>query len=620
MRTLFIIFRRLLVCPLILVFLVLFLITRVAFHIDGTLLQAGFYTDTLRKLDVYNFLYDQALPLALEENQVNAEDLGLGISLTNEQIVAHVKRVLPPEWVRENVEQVVGQMVPYITGQRDEFNVTVRLDQQVEAAVQVAEDIVRDANIYGYLLDDVVRPELERSDTLAGLPYGMTLTPDQVIDGVREVVPKEWLLDQIEEVLDEIIPYATGKREDFTVVIPVQDRAQASLTVLERWLQQGLEGGAYDYLLQEQIAPTIQENLGGLVVLPFGITLTGEEIVAAVSQVLSVKWVSDRVSDVFDAAGPYIIGQTDAFVVEIPLRDRMELAVQAMVETTDAKLQAVFDALPTCTPSQLPTLVLDISLDSPPPCLPPGVGYSQVKSLVGLDITGQLTSQVIDQLPESIWFTERDLEMAVGPDIPLSGARDLLRNGLTFTDVDLQRLVLEQGGQANLDLFNHARRYLREGFTFTDQDLRDTLGPNASDFDRFREGVNTIRGLLFLLLIALAMIAAVIGGLGGRNWWSRLGWAGLPLAISGVLVSAALVAGAAVGQGFTGFTIGNEDVPQVFVDKLQEVQEALVNSFVDSMLLQVAVVAVLGLVMVGLGIYGSFFRRLRAVPSSAVQG
>ena len=145
---------------------------------------------------------------------MDTEDLGLGISLTHVGIVGYVKRVLSPEWLQENVEQVVEQVVPYVTGQTDESSITIPLADRMEDAVKVAEELVRDADIYNYLLEERARPEMAKSDValrLSNLPYGMTLTPDQISADIEEVLPEEWLRERIEEVLDEVTPYATGK-------------------------------------------------------------------------------------------------------------------------------------------------------------------------------------------------------------------------------------------------------------------------------------------------------------------------------------------------------------------------------------------------------------------------
>ena len=356
MGTAFIMLRRLLTVPFIVLFVGLFVVALAAFRINGTLLQPSFYTGALQELDVYNFLYDDALSAALTDAGVSVEDVALGITLTNEEIVGYVERVLPPDWLQRQVEQVVEQAVPYLTGQRDEFSVTVRLDDRLAEAVLVVEEIILEAALYEFVIEEVIRPRLETSGTLADLPYGLSLTSDQIVEGVREVLPEEWLVASIEEVLDEVTPYATGERDDFRILISLQDRAQAALVVLERWLQQGLEGGTYDYLLQEQVAPTIQQELGAETEVFMGLTLTltEEEIIDAVSQVLPPEWISDRVTDAFEALGPYLTGETDAFVIEIPLRGRMELAAQFLVGLVDTKIEELFASLPSVPWRSLP--------------------------------------------------------------------------------------------------------------------------------------------------------------------------------------------------------------------------------------------------------------------------
>ncbi len=609
-------FRRVFAFPIVVVFLMLFAIMLVAFRVNSTLLEESFYTDTLLNLDAYNFTYDSALPAALEDQEVNTEDVGLGISLTHVEIVEYVKRVLSPEWVQQNVEQGVKQLVPYATGQIDEFSITIPLADRVEDAVEVAEELVRDADIYSYLLEEQVRPAMATNDVLANLPYGITLTPDQIIAGIEQVLPEEWLRQWIEEVLDEVTPYATGKTDDFTILIPLQDRADAALPVLEGWLLTGLDGGTYDYLLEEQIAPTVSGALGPQVRLPFGITITDDEVVDAIGQVLPLRWVSNRISDAFEAMGPYLTGRTDSFIIEIPLRDRVQVAVETLEATTDEKFQTFISSLPVCTLPQLQAL--ELSLESTPECVPPGVTYGLLKTLVGLDIQEQLETLVVEALPEVIEFTDEDLLGLLGPDAPLEQTREQLRNGITFTDQDLRRLVLEQGGQANMDLLDDVRRYLKEGFTFTEQDIKNEIG--AADFDTLdsaRGYVDTLRSLLFLLIIVLLAVAAGIGFLGGRNWWSRLGWAGVPLVISGAAVAAALSVGKHLVESVTEGPIQDADILEVLTEKALEFQAELINTFINPLVVQGAIVLVVGTVMVGLGVYGSFFRPRQAVEATA---
>ncbi|MCH7656579.1 MAG: hypothetical protein IIC95_11470, partial [Chloroflexi bacterium] len=397
--------RRLLAVFLLPIFLVLFVATLTIFRVNATLLEADFYTGTLERLDVFTFLYDEALPFAIEDSGIDLAGLPLGIDLTADAIAGYAARVLPPDWLAENVGGAIEQAVPYITGETDTFEITLRLDDRVEAADVVVRDLLRDARIHAYLLDEVVRPTLDREQASfqAGLPFNPGLTTDEILDGVRDVVPEDWLKERIEDVLDQVVPYMIGREESFSINIPLQQRADAGIVVVGGWLNKSLDGGAYDYLLEEQIAPIISEFLGSAVALPYGVTVTNEEIVEAISQVLPPEWVQERVSEAIDAFGPYLTGRTDGFVLSIPLEDRAALAAEVLVDAVDAKFEAVYTALPICTIEQL--FGLDLSLAALPECRPPLVTYAQLKTLVGLDVAEQLAAAIVEPLPDSIEVT-----------------------------------------------------------------------------------------------------------------------------------------------------------------------------------------------------------------------
>ena len=95
--------RRLLAVFLLPIFLVLFVATLTIFRVNATLLEADFYTGTLERLDVFTFLYDEALPFAIEDSGIDLAGLPLGIDLTADAIAGYAARVLPPDWLAENV-------------------------------------------------------------------------------------------------------------------------------------------------------------------------------------------------------------------------------------------------------------------------------------------------------------------------------------------------------------------------------------------------------------------------------------------------------------------------------------------------------------------------------------
>jgi hypothetical protein len=599
--------RRFFALFLILPFVLFFVLTLGAFRLDATVLEASFYTETLQKLDFYNFLYDVAIPAALDEAKEEGtldlkQDLPLGVAFTNDEVVDFIERVLPREWVQENLELVIGQAMPYITGDEDDFNITVPVADRVTDAIGVVEEWITDADTYTFLIDDVVAPEVEKNGSLLDdLPYGISLTAGQVIQGVEQVVDKAWLDQRADEVVGEVSTYITGERDSFSVLIPLQDRAEEALSVLQGWFLEALDSGAYDYLLQEQMVPVIRQQLGSAVTLPYGVIVTDDQIVDALAEVLPQEWLAERINDAFDAFGPYLTGREDTFTLSIPLRERVAVSVAGIVAAVDAEYQALFESLPTCTLVQLPGL--NLSLDELPECLPLGVGYDQVKALVGLDIVEALTDAVVDQIPDSIAFTEQDLEAAMGDAADLDQARDLLKNGLTFTDEDLRELILEEAGQDELDFFDDVRMALRDGITFTDQDLRDEMGSDSISLDDGRDWIKRVRQFLLVLLVPLVLLMVTIGFLGGRNWWSRLAWAGVPLVLAGAIVAGSLGAAKDILRTFTEDPIQDLEIVQVFIDKLLEVRGELVSTFVDPMLFQGIIALVVGLGMLLVGVF-----------------
>ena len=615
--------RRLFAVLLLPLFLVLFVATLTVFRVNATLLEADFYTSTFERLSVYEFLYDDALPFAIEESGVDLASLPLGLDLTPDGVAGYAARILPPEWLAENVGGAIAQAVPYLTGETDSFEITLRLDDRVEAADVVVRDLLRDARIHAYLLDEVVRPRLDESkETLfEELPFNPGLTTDQILDGVRDVVPEEWLKERIEDVLDQVVPYAVGKTGSFAVHIPIQERAEVGLDVVALWLNLSLEGGgAYDYLLEEQIAPIVRASLGSAVALPYGVEVTNEEVIEAMSQVLPPDWVQARVTDAIGAFGPYLTGRTDSFTLAIPLQDRAQLAAEVLVDAVDAKLEAVYTALPVCTIEQL--LGLSLSLAELPECRPPLVTYAQLKTLVDLNVVDELAAGIVDRLPDAIEVTERSLLDAFGDapgGVSVDGIRGYLRDGFTFTDGDLLGLIesFDAGDTDVAARFDEYRGYLRDGYTIDESSVVDLLGGNFERFDDGRGWVKLGRDLLFLLVVLLGFIALLVGFLGGRRWGTRLVWAGVPVLISGALVGGIFSAAGGPLRTFSDGPIRDIDATPVLTDKLFDVRDDLIASFVDPIANQGLISAALGFTMIAGGIFWASRRRV-ALPTPSV--
>ncbi len=602
--------RRLLALLLVLPFVLLFVATLLVFRVNATFLEPAFYTSTLDRLDAYEFIYDEVLPEALSDTGLAGDGNALG--LTSDKLVGYLETALPPAWLQQQTETVLNAVVPYLNGGADTFSITVRLDDRVEAVSGVLRDAVADASLYDYLLDEAVRPAVEEQRTALAseLPLGMSLTPEQVMDGVRTILTQEWLEAQVNGLLDELVPYAVGQSESFSFTLPLQDRAEAGLEVLRGWLLGSLGTGTRAYLLNDLLAPQVSAGLAGVGSLPLGVVVTGPEVVTALEPVLTEAWLTDRLNDAFDVLGPYLVGRTDDFSLTVPLGGEANAIAANLVVVIDGKYQALFDSLPDCTLAQL--LTFDLDLSTVPECLPAGMSYEDVKAGLGLNVLTQLTGLLASALPAQVTVTKAQLLgtfEASGAANGVEEVRSILRDGYAIDTARLETLVNEQLGSGAGDTgpweqVQRGREYLRDGITLTQADLWDNLDDAQvrQQVDDARGYIGQGRSLLFLLALVPLVLAALIGLLGGRTLGSRLAWAAFPLLVGGGLLAGAMFAVSGPLSGLLDDVIANMDAPAVVDAKLLALRDALVDAFVNPLRLQGIIAAGLAFALMVVGI------------------
>jgi hypothetical protein len=590
-------------------------VTLLVFRINETFLEPDFYAETLLDVDMFNFIYDEGVPYALAEAQKNVgfstDDLPLGVDLSPHGISLQLRSILPSDWLLDNLTRAIIGSLPYITGDSDDFHVTVAVGDRVEAATSVFKDLILEAEIHAYMVDDVVKNQVDRSGALEKLPFGMTLTSQQVMEGMVEILPEAWLKENIAGAIDEITPYLLGRTDTFSITIPVQERAESAIDVLEGWVLASLaDDHAFEDLLQEQVAPAVQATLGPNIELPYGVKFTNEEIVTAIRGALAQDrdWLAARVGEFAQAVGPYIVGRTDSFLVVIPLADLAAGAAPALVDVADAKFEEIYTRLRVC--SLVESLSLSLSLDSLPGCRPRLVSYSLLKGVIGLDVLEQLVAAIVEPLPASIELTDEQLFSQLSSNLPASidDLREILRDGYTFTQEDLENLLRSQStdlkaGEDHVALLGDIRMWMRDGFSLDEATLlRTGATSQLRAFDNIREAVGTARENTMIFFALPAIIALIIGWLGGRRWGSRLAWAGMPVLLSGLTATVGFGLVAERGFAKLDHVIRNLNLDSMFIEKILDIRFAMEISFVAPMASNGRMVAAAGAAMVVIGV------------------
>jgi hypothetical protein len=313
--------RRIIAAVFIILLLPVFLTGIAVAQVNETVLSADFYVAQMREADVFDFAYDQILPAALD---AVSEDAPGVLREEKGKIILIAKNALPPDWLQRQSEAAVRQFVPYMTGQTDSFLVTVPLREPIEKVGQGVKDISSDPAVYAFIVDEAIAPQVERVlEERDVLPLGIRLESEDLVEAFKTVAPQEWVAAAVRQTADQVVPFATGAADSFAIVIPVQDRVEATGPALKGLLA---GSGAYAVVDGPEFAASVQKQIDGLGRQPLGLSLTGEQVTGVLRQVVTPEWVQAHGEDAIDQIVPYLAGRTEGFEVVVPLKDRIDAA------------------------------------------------------------------------------------------------------------------------------------------------------------------------------------------------------------------------------------------------------------------------------------------------------
>ena len=199
--------------------------------------------------DVYNSLYDRVLVPRIEDasEDIARQELPFHIRVSSERLVAAARAVVPPEWVRSQLESILDEVTPYLKGESDTFTITVRLAERADVAAAEVKAILAERDVYDLVYDEVVAPRVaERlGDWTRGLPFAVAVSSDEVVAALRQSAPPAWARHHAERLIDDATPYFAGQADSFETQVSLVDNKRQTLMVLtdltERKIQEGLD-------------------------------------------------------------------------------------------------------------------------------------------------------------------------------------------------------------------------------------------------------------------------------------------------------------------------------------------------------------------------------------------
>ena len=464
--------------------------------------------------------------------------------LSDEIIITSINEIIPPEWLQSNFESTVKGVGDYVTGRSDEFTISIPVDERVQAASNQITFILNESDLYKLVMENQVRPVVSEASKKE-LPFDVSVNEDQLMASIQKIISKAWLTGQIDSVLGEVVPYAVGAEDTFAVIVTVDDRVEVAVAEVKVLMA---EANAYEALFEGSIAPNISSSIGNSAKLPYGVEITDEEISAIIKKTAPPSWMQKITESILDNATPYLVGRTDEFSISIDIEPNKEEAVSHLMALAEQKLTNKLDNLPDCDADEVVN-ILSNPIGGLPSCYPADPALKrQMQSYTKAYITTVISAvrpQIINSIPNLIEFDQDSLRQAVPPKVldSFDQGRDLMREGYTFRETDLESLIKQGAGDNSWDQVTTVRNSLSKGIQYNDQDFRVHIESITADGGQTLSMLDQLRGILKLVhmfnlavYIPTILIAALVGFLGGRGWNQRLMWAAIAMLIASFLV------------------------------------------------------------------------------------
>ena len=477
--------------------------------------------------DAYNLAHDRLVAPRVRRF-LSEEGLPWGVEVDEERAVVAVRKVVPPEWIRDQVEAALDDVAPYLSGEEDSFTVTVRLADLEVTALHEAKKLLRDARAYDQLLDGAVIPAVAEAVDMSG-DIGLGLEKAEVVGIASKTITPAWLQAQVELAMDEISPYVVGRTDGFEVHVELTDRAEIVLgeatTLIKR-------ADRYDLLYTRVVEPSLLRVAGELIELPFGASIAGDELLSVLREVAPLSWFFEHVDGLMADATPYLTGRADSFTSRVSLAAHKEASRRYLENLAAGRLSQIIAQLEQCgSAAEASAALLDRRSTELPRCAWPGIGADAVRRQLGVNMAEMVSRVVLSRVPNHVVIDERQLRRVLSesgadgtldliivgrlvadaegaasglfqdrpPDDAEAAGRDPLQSmspaarnlyvlddvrrlvgrGWSYSEDDLRR-DLEVGNPEGADNLEDLRKTLKEGWSFTEKDLHRLVREQAA--------------------------------------------------------------------------------------------------------------------------------------------
>ena len=551
----------------------------IVMRMSGTFLEPEFYPRQFEKAGAYRFVMTDVLTSALDEARaIEAEDFGAEMSgnpldvsgLTTAQIAEAVNHTLSPRDLQKIAAPAILRAGQYVSAERNVVTVRFKGAEQVHGVADELHRLMQDSGAYERILENEVEPRIQkvtdeafgRNEQASGWTrylFGSDQAArSKFVRAVMNILTPEWVAGQVEEALEPLTSYLVGESDSFEIRVRFTD-AQV-VTASDEIAAILREVDTYDLVYTGVVESVVKDALGAKIDLPYGLTVTDDEVVDALRRSALPSLVQQQADSLAVAISLYVSGRSDRFSVNVSLAQNKREAAAILTELGGLKAVEAFSVLPACaTEAQTRDAVGRISRQLLPPCIPPGITATNIREQDLRPIGELVRSRILAPVPDIITFSESDLRTALrdagGPEAlaDFDQLRRLPSRRWSYSQDDL-RADLEGRGNA-LRLLDGTRTLLADGYTLSDRVRpKGRLGRRIDTaLDPVRDLFSFIRSYQWAAYATVPALLIAIGILGGTTWRGRVMWASATLFVSStvVFILAWSVYDVVAGKGFS---------------------------------------------------------------------
>ena len=111
----------------LLIFIPVALTTILVWNFRLTLFNKNFVKNELERGEVYSFVLNEGLELVVEN--LLGKDASKQLPVSSSEISGMIKEIVQEEYLKENTEKIIDQVLPYLASQTDSFRVEIELNE-----------------------------------------------------------------------------------------------------------------------------------------------------------------------------------------------------------------------------------------------------------------------------------------------------------------------------------------------------------------------------------------------------------------------------------------------------------------------------------------------------------